>query len=84
PEMLITDVIMPGLSGPNLAARLMQQNPTLRVLYMSGYTDDAVLRHGVVANGVNFLPKPFTPGAVVRTVRKTLDGHQVKTAGTIN
>ena len=73
PEMLITDVIMPGLSGPNLAARLMQQNPKLRVLYMSGYTDDATEIHGTFWGGVPLLQKPFTPSQLAERVRMALD-----------
>jgi FixJ family two-component response regulator len=69
---------MPQMNGREVSERLLLTRPDVKVLYMSGYTDDAVLRHGVVANGVDFLPKPFTPGAVARTVRKMLDGYQVK------
>src|SRR5438477_503164 len=72
-EMLITDVVMPGLSGPNLAARLMQQNPKLRVLYMSGYTDDATEVHGTFWGGVPILQKPFTPSQLAERVRMALD-----------
>ena len=72
-DMLITDVIMPGLSGPNLAARLMQQNPKLRVLYMSGYTDDATEVHGTFWGGVPLLQKPFTPSQLAERVRMALD-----------
>ena len=72
-EMLITDVVMPGLSGPNLAARLMQQNPKLRVLYMSGYTDDATEVHGTFWGGVPLLQKPFTPAQLAERVRMALD-----------
>jgi FixJ family two-component response regulator len=71
--MLITDVVMPGLSGPNLAARLMQQNPNLRVLYMSGYTDDATEVHGAFWGGVPLLQKPFTPAQLAERVRMALD-----------
>jgi two-component system, cell cycle sensor histidine kinase and response regulator CckA len=72
-DMLITDVIMPGLSGPNLAARLMQQNPKLRVLYMSGYTADATEVHGTFWGGVPLLQKPFTPSQLAERVRMALD-----------
>jgi len=72
-DMLITDVVMPGLSGPNLAARLMQQNPNLRVLYMSGYTDDATEVHGTFWGGVPLLQKPFTPAQLAERVRMALD-----------
>ena len=74
-DMLITDVIMPGLSGPNLAARLMQQNPKLRVLYMSGYTADAIEVHGTFWGGVPLLQKPFTPSQLAEHVRMALDDN---------
>jgi signal transduction histidine kinase len=77
-DMLITDVVMPGLSGPNLAARLMQQNPSLRVLYMSGYTDDATEVHGTFWGGVPLLQKPFTPAQLAERVRMALDAHTTK------
>jgi signal transduction histidine kinase len=72
-DMLITDVVMPGMSGPNLAARLMQQTPELRVLYMSGYTDDATEVHGAFWGGVPLLQKPFTPSQLAQSVRMALD-----------
>jgi CheY-like chemotaxis protein len=75
-EILITDVVMPGLSGPNLAARLMQQNPELRVLYMSGYTDDATEIHGTFWGGVPLLQKPFTPAQLAERVRMALDANR--------
>jgi len=71
--MLITDVVMPGMSGPNLAARLLQQTPHLRVLYMSGYTDDATEVHGAFWGGVPLLQKPFTPSQLAENVRMALD-----------
>ncbi|TLY18242.1 MAG: response regulator [Nitrospirae bacterium] len=77
-HLLLTDVVMPQMNGREVSERLLVTRPDVKVLYMSGYTDDAVLRHGVVANGVDFLPKPFTAGAVASTVRKMLDGYQVK------
>jgi len=73
PQLLVTDVVMPGLSGPNLAARLMQLNPRLRVLYMSGYSDDATSVHGAFWGGVPLLQKPFTPAQLAERVRMTLD-----------
>src|SRR5262245_28087970 len=72
-DMLITDVVMPGMSGPNLAARMMQQMPNLRVLYMSGYTDDATEVHGAFWGGVPLLQKPFTPSQLAESVRLALD-----------
>jgi CheY-like chemotaxis protein len=78
PDLLVTDVVMPGLSGPNLAARLLHQNPRLRVLYMSGYTDDAAAVHGAFWGGIPLLQKPFTPSKLAERVRMALDasaGH---------
>jgi signal transduction histidine kinase len=73
PDLLLTDVVMPGLSGPNLAARLHQQHPHLRVLYMSGYTDDAMPAHGKLWGDVPLLQKPFTPAQLAQRVRQVLD-----------
>jgi two-component system, cell cycle sensor histidine kinase and response regulator CckA len=73
PNLLLTDVVMPGVSGPNLAARLLQFNPELRVLYMSGYTDDASNVHGNFWAGVPLLQKPFTPAVLAERVRLALD-----------
>jgi FixJ family two-component response regulator len=72
--VLLTDVIMPGLSGRDLATRLAALRPETRVIYMSGYTDDAITRHGVLEPGFVFVQKPFTPDALARTVRDVLDG----------
>ncbi len=72
-RLLITDVVMPGLSGPDLAKRLAAVNPGTRVLYMSGYTDDAIVRHGILKQGANFLQKPFTTEVFLRKVREVLD-----------
>jgi signal transduction histidine kinase len=73
PQLLITDVVMPGLSGPNLAARLVKLNPRLRVLYMSGYTGDVTAVHGCFWGVVPLLQKPFTPAALAERVRLALD-----------
>ena len=61
------------LSGRGLAERLTSDHRDLRVLYMSGYTDDAMMRHGVLEEGTAFLQKPFTPDALLRKVREVLD-----------
>ncbi len=71
--LMITDVVMPGMSGRALAAQQRIRHPEMRVLYMSGYTDDAVVRHGLLEASMSFLQKPFTPGVLARKVRETLD-----------
>jgi two-component system cell cycle sensor histidine kinase/response regulator CckA len=72
-DLLITDVIMPEMSGRHLADRLKDLRTTLRVLFVSGYTDDAIVRHGILEPGIAFLQKPFTPESLARKVREVLD-----------
>jgi PAS domain S-box-containing protein len=72
-RLLVTDVVMPGLNGRELAERLQNSQPSLRVLYMSGYTSDEIVRRGIEADRVNFLQKPFTPQTLIRKVREILD-----------
>jgi FixJ family two-component response regulator len=72
-DLLLTDVIMPGMSGNDMSKILLAKQPGMPVLFMSGYTDDAIVQHGVLEAGINFLQKPFTPGALALKVREVLD-----------
>jgi PAS domain S-box-containing protein len=72
-ELLVTDLVMPRLGGRQLAQALMRERPGLRVLFMSGYTDEAVLRNGHLPSGEAFLHKPFSPTTLARRVRALLD-----------
>jgi len=73
-HMMITDVVMPGISGRELAKRLMQVRPETKVLYLSGYTEDAIVHQGVLETGTAFLQKPFTLQTLSRKVREVLRG----------
>jgi len=74
-DLLLTDVVMPGMSGRLLAQRLAEHHPHLKVLFMSGYTDDAIVHHGVLTPDIAFLQKPFTPSTFARAVRDVLDAR---------
>jgi CheY-like chemotaxis protein len=72
-HLLVADVVMPGASGRELARQLEKSRPETKVLYVSGYTDDAIVHHGMLEPGLNFLQKPFTPAVLARKVREVLD-----------
>ncbi len=76
-DVLLSDIVMPGMSGPQVADALRLSLPGIKVLFMSGYTDDAVVRHGVRQVEVAFLQKPFTPKALATTIRALLDAPPV-------
>lgn len=72
-HLMLTDVVMPQMTGPQVAERLQALRPQMKVLYMSGYTDDAIAQHGVLKPGTEFMTKPFTTDTVLRRVRDLLD-----------
>jgi len=86
-DLLVTDVVMPGMSGRELAEILIVKRPTTRVLFMSGYTDEAIVHHGVLDGEAEFIGKPFTPQEIAHKVRGVLetsgsgDGHKQRASG---
>jgi two-component system cell cycle sensor histidine kinase/response regulator CckA len=76
---LITDVVMPRLSGRELASQIAAARSDLKVLYISGYTDDSIFRHGVLEGGMEFLQKPFNLRTLAQKIREILDGETATT-----
>jgi two-component system, cell cycle sensor histidine kinase and response regulator CckA len=72
-ELLITDVVMPNMGGVELARLMSQRYASLAVLFTSGYTENAIVHHGVLAKGINFLPKPYSRSALLEKIREVLD-----------
>jgi len=72
-DVLLTDVVMPGASGPELTQELIRRRPALKVIYMSGYTEEAIVHHGVLNPGIAFIHKPFTSEVLSQKIRQVLD-----------
>jgi YesN/AraC family two-component response regulator len=72
-HLMMTDVVMPGMNGRALADQFKETRPEIKVLYTSGYTDDAIVRHGVLDPGTAFVSKPFSAAGLLRKVRQVLD-----------
>jgi DNA-binding NtrC family response regulator len=77
-DLLVTDVVMPGMSGRDVARRVAALRPEVKVLYLSGYTDDAIVRHGMLEPGIAFVQKPFSGDMLARKVRELLDAPAQK------
>ncbi len=71
-HLLLTDVVLPGRGGPEIARLVVAKRPDVRVLYMSGFSQDEIGRNGVLDEGIDFIAKPFTPDALRRRVREVL------------
>ena len=78
-DLVLTDVVMPGMSGPALAEKIKAVNPGVKLVYMSGYSDDTLLRHGLRESGEHFIQKPFGPADLIRKIREVLDAPEDRT-----
>jgi CheY-like chemotaxis protein len=74
-HLILSDVVMPGINGRELVERLQRIHPEAKSLYMSGYTDNVIVHHGILMNGVEFIQKPFTLESLARKVREVLDRY---------
>lgn len=72
-HLILTNVVMPKMSSNELTNRLKVHHPKLKVLYMSGYTDNAIVHHGVLGKGINYIQKPFTVDGLAKKIREVLD-----------
>jgi DNA-binding response OmpR family regulator len=72
-HLLLTDVVMPNLSGKELSAEIKKRHPETKICFMSGYTDDAIVHHGILDENTNFLQKPFLPTILLKKIREVLD-----------
>jgi signal transduction histidine kinase len=80
-HLAVVDVVMPEMSGPDVVRQIQPAHPDMRVLYISGYTDEAMVHHGILESGAAFLQKPFLPGVLAQRVREVLDAEQKQAEG---